>query len=525
MKKILLILALLSGVVFANTVNELDRQTVGDRWTLGLSITPPEVLDNARVSDGNKTQNVAFNTEMDTTVYFLIDTSIPMKNSFNKGVKPFLVDMERVKPLKEKWVVSYFDDDLHVVYDDVKNHTGDLKKLLNKVPVKGQRTELWRNMQTALKDLSGRTSERKILVVLSDGDAEDTSAYTLNDVVDTAKKSNIRIVSLAYRDTIGTQNLRRIADDTQGAFWKANKKTQKLPNNFYREFLKFVRSQGKVSIPSEFLGATESGEVELLITLLHGEDNSTITVVLPTEKLLKQEENVTEEVVPEVNVTEEDNASEELAVDTSTTVTDENTEPSGFFEKYKLYLALLAALIAMLLLYFLLRKNAEKIEDDEGIDIPEADFSGNKIENLQTQMNQTVVNAEPSTVGFSGVNEKIVGSESAAIAIAYLLASDGSRFDVHKLPSRVGKSQDNDIVIPDKFISRHHAIITHKNGFFYIVDDNSSNGVLVNGQKIAGEAKLTEGDKLSFGPYKMTWHINKQNGGNNDEEKTRWVRS
>jgi hypothetical protein len=430
-----------------------------------------------------------------------------------------------VKPLKEKWVVSYFDDDLHVVYDDAKNNTGDLKELLNKIPVKGQRTELWRNMQTALKDLSGRTSERKIFVILSDGDAEDTRAYTLNDVVDAAKKSNIRIASLAYRDTIGTQNLRRIADDTQGAFWKANKKTQKLPNNFYREFLKFVRSHGKVSIPSGFLQATESGEIELLITLLHGDDNSTVSVVLPTEKLVKQEENATEEVVPEVNVTEEDNASEALAVDVNTTVQDENTEAPGFFGKYKLYLALLAALIAMMLLYFLLRKNSEKIEDEEGIDIPKADFSGDKIENLQTQMNQTVLNAEPSTVGFADTSEKTVVSESAMIAIAYLLAGDGSRFNVHKLPSRVGKSQDNDIVISNKFVSRHHAIITHKNGFFYIVDDNSSNGVLVNGRKIAGEAKLNEGDKLSFGPYKMTWHINNQNGGKNNEEKTRWVRS
>ena len=246
MKKVLLLCVFSITLVFANTATLLELKQVGKDWTAEVDINPAVVVDKTVVNNDQNSSNADFKTDIETAVYFLIDTSIPMKNGFKKGIRPLLTEMEKIKQPKEEWIVSYFDNDLHVVYDDAKNNTGELENLLKAVPVKGQRTELWRNTQVALKELSQQSSPRKILVLLSDGDAEDTSAYTREDVIKMAKDAHIRIVSLSYRDTIGTQNLRKISEDTSGAFWKADKATHQLPSGFHRNFIKFIRSQGFV---------------------------------------------------------------------------------------------------------------------------------------------------------------------------------------------------------------------------------------------------------------------------------------
>jgi len=243
-------------------------------------------VDKTTISDGNNSVSTDFKADIDTAIYFLIDTSIPMKNGFDKGVKPLLSEMERVKQPKEKWIVSYFDNDLHVIYDDEITNTDTVGNILKLMTVHGQRTELWRNTQVAIKDLSQRSSSRKILVLISDGDAEDTSAYTREDVIRLADDANIRIVSLSYRDTIGTQNLRKISEDTSGAFWKADKKTHKLTTSFYRDFMKFIRSQGIVVIPHTMIQPTKTGKQDLNITFEHEGSSSLLSVTVDTEKIV-----------------------------------------------------------------------------------------------------------------------------------------------------------------------------------------------------------------------------------------------
>ena len=76
-------------------------------------------------------------------------------------------------------------------------------------------------------------------------------------------------------------------------------------------------------------------------------------------------------------------------------------------------------------------------------------------------------------------------------------------------------------------MSRQHATILNKNGMYYIVDNNSSNGVVVNGKKIVGESQIKEGSRISFGPYETTFHTLDNSTGAQfgaDDEKTRWVK-
>ena len=63
---------------------------------------------------------------------------------------------------------------------------------------------------------------------------------------------------------------------------------------------------------------------------------------------------------------------------------------------------------------------------------------------------------------------------------------------------RIGRAQDNDIVVADLSVSRHHAELRRVGDRYEIVDLSSHNGTFVNGQRIAA-APVTEGTSSASG--------------------------
>lgn len=63
---------------------------------------------------------------------------------------------------------------------------------------------------------------------------------------------------------------------------------------------------------------------------------------------------------------------------------------------------------------------------------------------------------------------------------------------------RIGRSRDNDIVVRDPGVSRHHAELREAGGGYRIVDLDSSNGTFVNNQRVT-DVPLSEGDVVRFG--------------------------
>lgn len=61
----------------------------------------------------------------------------------------------------------------------------------------------------------------------------------------------------------------------------------------------------------------------------------------------------------------------------------------------------------------------------------------------------------------------------------------------------IGRMPDNDVVIPDPYISRRHcAILVHAGDGCEVHDFASKNGTLVNGRKIGGPTLLHSGDEI-----------------------------
>jgi hypothetical protein len=82
----------------------------------------------------------------------------------------------------------------------------------------------------------------------------------------------------------------------------------------------------------------------------------------------------------------------------------------------------------------------------------------------------------------------------------YLILSEGNAETVFRLGRRttIGRAEDNDIAITRASISRHHAVIMSGPRQTVIEDLNSTNGVLVNKQRVR-ETVLRDGDVVHIG--------------------------
>jgi pSer/pThr/pTyr-binding forkhead associated (FHA) protein len=60
---------------------------------------------------------------------------------------------------------------------------------------------------------------------------------------------------------------------------------------------------------------------------------------------------------------------------------------------------------------------------------------------------------------------------------------------------RMGSKRDSDVLIPQKDVSRHHAMLRVHDGWFHVTDLKSKNGTFVNGQRV-GECEIHCGDEL-----------------------------
>ena len=62
----------------------------------------------------------------------------------------------------------------------------------------------------------------------------------------------------------------------------------------------------------------------------------------------------------------------------------------------------------------------------------------------------------------------------------------------------IGSATDNDIIIEDSTVSRHHAILAFNGRDFIIRDQGSTNGIVMNGYRL-NEITLRNGDAVSLG--------------------------
>jgi pSer/pThr/pTyr-binding forkhead associated (FHA) protein len=85
-----------------------------------------------------------------------------------------------------------------------------------------------------------------------------------------------------------------------------------------------------------------------------------------------------------------------------------------------------------------------------------------------------------------------------------LCDADGQRYALVGTATRIGRSPDNDIVLSDTKVSRHHAVISDNGTTLVITDLRSANGVRVLGQRIHTSAELCDGDRIRIGDHEFS---------------------
>jgi type II secretory pathway predicted ATPase ExeA len=69
----------------------------------------------------------------------------------------------------------------------------------------------------------------------------------------------------------------------------------------------------------------------------------------------------------------------------------------------------------------------------------------------------------------------------------------------------LGRSEHNDVEIPSKFVSRHHALLVRQGSATFLMDLNSTNGTYVNSRRVSNHV-LVHDDVITLGHYRVKFH-------------------
>jgi SARP family transcriptional regulator, regulator of embCAB operon len=97
-------------------------------------------------------------------------------------------------------------------------------------------------------------------------------------------------------------------------------------------------------------------------------------------------------------------------------------------------------------------------------------------------------------------------------AVGRLRDQNGRHYPLTGAITRIGRFTDNDIVLDDTDVSRHHAVITDTGTGYVMTDLRSTNGVEVQGHRVRGSATLADGDRIRIGGYDLIFEIRPADG-------------
>jgi pSer/pThr/pTyr-binding forkhead associated (FHA) protein len=133
---------------------------------------------------------------------------------------------------------------------------------------------------------------------------------------------------------------------------------------------------------------------------------------------------------------------------------------------------------------------------------------GDRIRIGSYELSFHVRGVRPSVRVESGPSRTIVTATpvtSTSNGEAVLVDASGNSFPIPTGKEiKIGRSLDNDIVLNDSSVSRHHAALEARNGGFRLRDLGSQNGTFVRGERI-NEAPLSNGDPVRVGDAAFTF--------------------
>lgn len=151
------------------------------------------------------------------------------------------------------------------------------------------------------------------------------------------------------------------------------------------------------------------------------------------------------------------------------------------------------------------RRLRSALADDLGVD------PGPTIRALhESVLRQEMLDVRRAALTAASAREHTLDGASASRggrAVARLVAASGRVHDLVGPATRIGRLADNDIVLDDAEVSRHHAVVSDTGATFVITDLRSANGVVVRGRRIRGSVALDGGDEVRIGQYEFVFEV------------------
>ncbi len=95
--------------------------------------------------------------------------------------------------------------------------------------------------------------------------------------------------------------------------------------------------------------------------------------------------------------------------------------------------------------------------------------------------------------------ESTVKARESAMLVLQRGAETGRRWPLDRSrPISIGRSEECDISLPDRQVSRYHARVTWQGDGYEVEDLGSKNGTHVNGQEVSEPTRLHDGDEIQI---------------------------
>ncbi len=429
-----------------------------------LNEQQPDNLSASYLGKPIQLLNIGFSTDKNNSVdvLFLVDTSDPARqNVIEKNKKHIEAIINNTSEAGLNFALAVFDKTFRIE-SPFGQSSFLLKKQLANLKASGKTTELYRNVIQALQYLDEQDASRKVLVLLSDGQAEDL-AYFHSDVVNLARKTGIVINSIGYPRSVSLsvalQTLRRLSEETGGTFKEVDQSLE-LENTYIRKALNNIFTGGQFIVSLEDLSNTSNKKAAIKL-LIDKNDSLLIPIKLPLAKTTIEpiKNNDQSETATNVEIPTEDIAP-------VTIITKQvEAKPINLWLWYGVPAAFIIIIILILITLFLVWQRP--------------------------------------------ANKKSKAPVYEYKPYAYLIDNDKKdiRYPVMRTICRIGRGKDNELILDDNSVSRRHAEVHRDSaGEFELIDMNSMNGVYVNGEKI-GRATIKEGDVIEIGDILLSFSL------------------
>ena len=169
----------------------------------------------------------------------------------------------------------------------------------------------------------------------------------------------------------------------------------------------------------------------------------------------------------------------------------------------------------LIIAYYLSDRQSEALDAYQRLKTTLADDLGIDPGQTLRALHERILRQEPldvkraarTTAVHSVHNIDLRTAVNASSALANLVALNGDVYRLMAAATRIGRLNDNDIVLDDVNVSRHHAVIIDTGTSFVITDLRSANGVHVHGERIRGTATLVNGDRIRICDHEFTFEI------------------